>query len=319
MKIRSGFIVFVLFFFVTPAFSHPISIGSDTTKTKKLKFVVGSNEARLNMPLSINPDFYCLRMGRGGAKWNNVIGNTIGLVNYENRKIKIAFTISGFIALHDFDRYQFMSWQLWRGNLGSSVFLDSPDLDKFLGKNGRLVVELGWYHESQHVTDVVGYLYRFMDPRYVNVYSFRNADIRSFEYSVAGLCYDWQTPNKNWRLFVNPRYRYFPSSLLLNERQLIDAYSLEAGVHRKINNSIHFYIQGFYERINNNFVSKKFYYLGNWDKEPLVYQNLETGFTFQNREKRQFNIFLNYSKSNGRGLDFINVYEEYGMGFRIIL
>jgi hypothetical protein len=297
-----------------PSFSQ-----SDSIKINKLKFISGSNEARLNLPLSINPDFYCLKIARWGAKWSNSIGNTIGLINYEGKKIKITLSISGFIELHDFDKYQFMSWQLWRGNLGSSVFFNLPYFDNFLNKKGRLVIETGWYHESQHVTDLTAYAIHFLDLNSFNPYSFPNADIRSFEYYVIGFCYDWQTENKQWRLFFNPRYRQFPNTLLRNERILINAYSAEFGIHRKLSHYANLYAQGFYEKINNSFEAKKNNYVGNWNKEPFVYQNIEIGLIFQNKEKRQFNLFLNYSRSNGRGLDFINVYIEYGLGFRIVL
>jgi len=258
-------------------------------------------------------------MSRWGSKWSNMVGTTVGLVNYENSKMRISFSLSGFISVHDYSKYQFMSWQLWRGNLGSSIFFDSRKLDKKLSRNGRLITELGWYHESQHATDVLGYVYTFMNPVYANPFSFSNADIRSFEYFVTGLCYDWSGPGKKWRLFLNPRYRYFPSSLLLNERQLTNAFSVEGGIHRRLNKVLTTYIQGFYEKIHNSFVAKKKYYKGNWDKEPFIYQNLELGVTYQNEDKKQLNLFVNYSRSNGRGLDFTALYREYGIGFRIVM
>jgi hypothetical protein len=313
MNAKQVIFIFFFQFLVTPFNSQ-----TDST-TRRIKFISGSVDARLNLPVSINPDFYCLRMSRWGSKWNNLAGSTIGLVTYENKKIRASLSLSGFVSVHDFSKYQFMSWQLWRGNLGSSIFFNLPGLDKLLGKNGKIIGELGWYHESQHATDVFNYVYIFMDPVYMGPYGFNNADIRSFEYFVAGLCYDWQVPGKKWRLFLNPRYRHFPTSLLRNERILINAFSAEAGIHYKLNKSFTTYVQGFFEQINNAFVAKAKHYKSSWNKEPFIYQNLELGLTYQNTEKKQFNFFLNYSNSNGRGLDFTMLYREFGAGFRIVL
>ncbi len=314
MNVKQG--ILLLTFLVT--FKASVS-QTDSSRTYRLKFITGSVDARLNMPLSINPDFYCMRMSRWGVKWSNMAGSTVGLVNFENKKIHASLALSGFVSVHDYSKYQFMSWQLWRGNLGSSIFFNSRNFDKLLGKHGKVVAELGWYHESQHATDVIGYVYTFLEPRYADPYYYNNADIRSFEYVIAGLFYDWETPAKKWRFFINPRYRYFPESILRNERQLLNAFSAEAGVHYKINHSFTVYVQGFYEKIRNSFVASQKHFKGNWNKEPFVYQNLELGVTYHNAEKRQLNLFLNYSASNGRGLDFTALYKEFGAGFRIVL
>jgi hypothetical protein len=314
MNVKQRFFTLTLLIFFKGLFSQ-----TDSTRTQRIKFISGSVEARLDMPLSINPDFYCMRMSRWGSKWNNLVGSTVGLVNYDNKKVRVSLSLSGFVSVHDYSKYQFMSWQLWRGNLGSSIFFNSSNFDKLLGKNGKVVAELGWYHESQHATDVIGYVYTFLEPPFSDPHWFNNADIRSFQYFVAGVCYDWQIPGKNWRLFLNPRYRHFPKSLLRNERILINAFSTEAGIHYKLNKSFTTYVQGFFEKINNAFVAKEKHYKSNWNKDPFIYQNLEVGLTYQTEEKKQFNLFLNYSNSNGRGLDFIIQYREFGAGFRIVL
>ncbi len=281
-----------------------------------LSALANSYDARLGMPLSIHPDFACIKLTQDSGSWKNMVGQTFGFAAAETGHMNISVAISGFIELHDITG-QFMSWQMWRGNLGAGLYLEHKKLNRQLPLKSKLILQTGWNHESQHVTDMKTFIAEYTNLPHPD--SFNNGTARSFEYITVQLHYLLQTNNEQWNLIIRPGFRYYPQPLLADARRNQKyAFGIEAGIHRKIRKLWDVYIHGLYESINNDYVSNGFPYKYHWNKQPLLYRQIEAGLGF-NYNKKQCNLFMRYSNSNGRGLDYLRTFECVGGGFRFIL
>lgn len=291
---------------------------SDTVHSTRFSwsFQDNSYESRLRTPLSIHPDFQCIKISKDAGNWKNMAGQTFGLVRLKTATTEISSAASGYVELHDMSP-QFMSWQLWRGNLGIIIYLEDQRVNRLLFPRSRLIIQLGWHHESQHASDLKTYVREYTVLQYSA--DFNNASARSFEFLHAQAHYIFNTRSGRWVFVLRPGYRYYPQPLLSQAtRNLQSAYSLELGIHRKIQHSMGIYIHGCYESIQNGFRNAGYPYKYNWDGEPLIYRQLEAGLTLVHG-KRECSIFTRYNHSNGRGLDFLRTFEQVGCGLRFVL
>lgn len=272
------------------------------------------NEHRLELPHSINPDFHTFKMTRSGGKWRNMVGHNFGLVALEWPGLAVTAGPAGFVELHDFDKHQFMSWQLWRGNVGFNTYWDLKKLNQSLGKDSRLLFSLGWFHESQHAADVPNYVTRLTN---LTVFTFENGAMRSFEFYEAQVYFMQQSGPL--QLLLNAGGRYYPKPLLSTSRwHLESSFFGEIGLSGKVHQFVSLYANGYLEQVNNNFHSNEHGYILEWSAEPFLYRKMEVGIDLHNDQKQRFQFFGTYNYSNGRGLDFVRVYQEYGAGIRLI-
>src|ERR1043165_8938305 len=61
------------------AYKLPLTNLEDTAAIK-LSFLENSHDTRMGLPLSVNPDFACVRLGFDNALSKNMVGQNIGLV-----------------------------------------------------------------------------------------------------------------------------------------------------------------------------------------------------------------------------------------------
>ena len=261
--------------------------------------------------ISIDPDGFSMVVSRIGEKWNNKIGGEYDIDFLKGKRFSFGSSIGGFVNIHNFDEGQELSWQLWRGSVGISAFCDFHITDK-----SDIKAELSWIHESQHATDINAYTRKFI----LNPGLYDNAIARSFEYIKLNIGYLTQFPNNNWHQSLILGYRYYPLPLGYNSnRILLNSLSLEAGVDRKIYKRFYFYSSFYFENIYNNFIAGERNYLGDWFLEPFKYRILEIGLGNRNAKDKTLNLFFCFSNSNGRGLDFLQVSQSFGVGLRIVL
>lgn len=263
----------------------------------------------------IDPDANAVLLGFEGDKWNNKAGGTYEIKLMSNNQINIWATPGGFVNIHNIHSNQFMSWQLWRGNFGVSGFLEVHDV-KWLLPSSRLIWELAWNHESQHATDIKSYVYKYT---YMHPLTFDNGAVRSFEYFKIKANYLWHLSDDKLLLCLGGGYKYFPPPLLRTQRVLLNAAILEISMERKLFKNFFAYNKFYYETIRNDFVAQEMDYQGNWDKEPFRYRIVEAGIGHISNKHKITHLYLNYSHSNGRGLDFVEVFKSFGFGARFIL
>jgi len=265
---------------------------------------------------NIDPDSYSIELSKMGGKWNNKIGGAYSVELLDNRKINLATSLGAFVNLHDYSKNQSLSWQLWRGNLGLTALFEVKDIN-FIFNSGRLITKLSWIHESDHATDVVGYTNHFTN---ISSQDFNNGGARSFEYYKVSSKYFCNSRNNKWMFNIGIGYKYFSKPQLENTKQMLqNSFLFETGIKRNIFRRGYLYSEFYYENIKNSFVADQQGYTGSWNKEPFIYRILENGIGYVDNKERILNLFIRYSKSNGRGLDFIEVSEVYGLGLRIIL
>lgn len=273
------------------------------------------NEPFINN-LSIDPDAYSLVLSRIGRKWNNKIGGEYRVEFLNIKKFYAGASFGGFINLHDFNKDHILSWQLWRGSLGISTFFEFHDVN-WLTKSDRFITELSWIHESQHATDVNGYTQQFT---YFNAQDFMNGSIRTFEYYKLKANYFCHSPNHKWQLDLSLGYKYFPTPKGFEiQRILFNSILFEVGIEKRIFKRGFLYSKFYYENIKNNFIAQEQNYKGNWNKEPFIYRIFENGIVYINYKDKMICMYVYYSKSNGRGLDFTEVTESIGLGLRVVL
>lgn len=265
--------------------------------------------------ISIDPDSYSIVLSEIGNKWNNKIGGEYDINILKAENFNIWSSLGGFINIHNFKKGQMLSWQLWRGSMGISTFFEYHN-SKLSAHSTRFITELSWIHESQHATDLNLYTYIFISmPQ-----SFDNSSSRSFEYFKIKTNYITRFPNEKWQLFFNLGYKYYPKPFgLKSQRILLNSFLFETGIERNVFKGGFLYSNFYYENIYNDFIAKDQNYKGDWNKEPFIYRIFENGIGYRDSKDRIINMFFYFSKSNGRGLDFIALSESFGCGLRIVL
>lgn len=74
-------------------------------------------------------------------------------------------TLDAFFALENWSRSYPISYQSLRAHVGIDTAWALPALDAHLPAGGGLVAQLGWFHESDHVTDTLDYAAEMADPQ----------------------------------------------------------------------------------------------------------------------------------------------------------
>ena len=289
----------------------------------QLEWVRPLSKGRLNLPISIHPDFPGARFGKSATFWNNRIGLGLSFLTYKSSRFNLGFTLESFVNLHDLEPGQLISWQLWRAHVGGYFYLEAPQL--FPSKYGRLVFKTGYGHESQHATDQFSYVANFMT---IPPEAFNNATARSFEYFPFQLNYTWTDRKGDWLFLFAPEYKLYPRSgsgfkWVDTAWDITGSTALEIGVHRRIagnkETKLFAFVHGFVESIGNDFVSSQNGYWGNRNGEPLTYRSMEMGLLIKHREGTRMSFFVELTDSDGRGLDFPIRHRGIGLGFKIFL
>jgi hypothetical protein len=292
---------------------------------------------------SIHPDYGVFKFSKTGGKWRNMLGANICVTQYNNDKIGVALHVNPFVELHDFTPNQDMSWQLWRGHIGGNIYLTSKSLNKEIHKNFSAILGVGYTHESQHISSYWGYGNEFLtgknstgsfyydnsgNKHYYN-FTYNAANIRTGEYLELNLLLK-QKIGGCVEVFSNSAFKYFPKPIAQpSNYDLKRSVNEEIGIIVTATRNIKIHANYFGERIYNTFESNPNYkyptpyydYKKSWFHQPLIFNHIESGIILKNKEENDsyFNIFIGFQKSNGRGLDFINKYNEWYGGFKIIL
>ncbi len=301
----------LLFFVCFIAFA----IGAQELKSN-WQFMTINSKAPIIFPHSIDPDNGQLKLSQTGNKWRNMLGNTTNLVSFENRNWKAQLQSNFFVEIHDFEKGQWMSYDIWRGQMEGTVFVNSTKFDKLSKNKVKTIVGIGYGHESQHVTNYDGYLARYC-PYYnhwFRFYYFPAADLRTWEFFRFQALFS--TKVKGVDIWLRPSTKLYPKPILNTGNNIINksSWACEAGIKRDFKKKGTLSLNYFYERIENNYDPVKMHFLGKWKAGPFVYNYMELGW-LSNTAVR-FNPFVGYSISNGRGMDFAEKFNEFYYGFR---
>jgi len=264
----------------------------------------------------IDPDSYSIVLSRNDRFWNNKVGGEYTVTFSRSDKLTIRSSAGGFVNLHDFTRKQAFSWQMWRGNMGITTFLELKELS-WMSQGDELIFELGLAHESHHITDQLGYERSFLkDAKRIKFYHQTN----SFEYLKTSFRFIHPSSNLRYVWMGRVGLKYFPKPFLWGvNRQLLNSYFFEFMGSFKFYRSVSWFTSLYYELINNDYNLDDGIYYSSMNDEALNFLIIESGLSHINEKNQTFTVFLNYINSDGRGIDFNRYYKGFGWGIRIKL
>jgi hypothetical protein len=222
--------------------------------------------------------------------------------------------LPAFVEIYDFAPGNLFAWQLMRGNFGASVrWHMHHDVPVPLLGGISPSVSVSYHHESDH----------YLDREFENAFltpgstDFDNSTFSSFEYlRLSGIV----TSNDFAGIFtpeISFSTRWFPPPFATGQRKLKHSFAVGFQIQTTPIYQVDFYAAGFYERLATAFVAAEANFNSHFDHGNLIYRVVEIGGAYSASPGVRFNPFISYIHSNGRGLDFLSEYEEWGWGFRI--
>ena len=79
------------------------------------------------------------------------------------------------------------------------------------------------------------------------------------------------------------------------------------------------YTSVYIENMSNSYDNEKWGYLKDLAGEDLKYRIIEMGIVFKNKKEQTLGAYFYYTNSNGRGLDFVDNIDSFGVGTRFLL
>lgn len=270
---------------------------------------------------STDPDRAMLRYGVLGGRWQAMAGEGIVLVGGPLGGVRAAIALEGFLELVNFTDDQPVPWESFRANIGLNTHWEAPNLARaILPPDGRLFFALGWFHESDHAANLQRYMNDYLT-NFGAITRFDNANFSAYEYFKLRL--SWQQLLWGGRIATQTAVgaRIFTPSINPGSiRGLRWAFQSEARVSVRATKTIHPFVAGYFELINNDFVAAREGFRGGLDHEPLRYQTISTGVALRSARGSMVIPEIVYSNSHGRGIDFPRFYgTEFGFRLNFLL
>jgi hypothetical protein len=224
-------------------------------------------------------------------------------------------TFGGFLALVNIDEYQAMPWQTYRANMGINTIWRSRRLDeRVLPDDGSFILELGFFHESDHAASVDAFRDRFL---LTPGDRFDNGNFSAYEYFKLRLRYEQRFLDERVALLNAIGGRFFtPSFNPGDRRELLAAFNVETRGSFRLVSRLFAFLGIYYELVGNRFSSAANDMRYSLEETPLHYLIVETGFSWRSRGGHSFQISFLYSRSHGRGLDFTLLRPNLGLMIR---
>lgn len=273
---------------------------------------------------SLDPDLPGVRYRLLSGRWEGKAGDAVVLTGLRRPELTVALSLSGFIELINFQRWYPVCWETWRGHVGLDSVWQIPALDERLPAGGHLIGQLGYFHESDHVTNSYAYLLaygdldRTDDPKDVLV-EFPNGDLSSFEELRLRLAWTQPLGAGPWTLRLAVAGRAFPPSLdEYTPRRMRGAIGGELWISRRLGARRDLYLAGYLEHVAQEFDPVAAWLRPELAPEALDYRVLELGLRRVGVYGTSVEPHLLLSDSDGRGVDFVEDYGlEWGIGFRV--
>jgi hypothetical protein len=280
-------------------------------------YYLESSKKILQLPLSIDPDEPLFEYsGQGGTVWHGKTGIQIILIGIGSKYINSYLTMTGFFEAHNFTPGLPICFQLSRSNVGFNSIWE-PNLGKYnFMRNKRIIFELGFNHESDHIVSVDSYENHFLIDE---LHSIDYINFSAFEYLKPAVTYSQELFDQKIHTsasFGLKRFFYVNTGSI---RKMNNSFLCEMTIRFKVYR--HFFVRGsgYYESISNDFVSREEGFRIPHNKENYRWKIGEFGFEVNNPEGADFVLFYKYENSNGRGADFLKKYEGSGFGIKFFI
>ncbi len=266
---------------------------------------------------SVDPDEPKLKYETVGGRWRAMAGGHLGIYGVHTPSLTFATSISGFIQLINLDDEQPVPWETFRANVGINTFWASRALSRaLLPAGGRLLGELGWFHESDHVANERAFRSRFLrDSSLLDEPArFDNGDLSSYEYFKLRLGYQ-QTLGRLTTVFSGGLRIFTPSINSGAKRELEYGLQTQGRVDVQLTASLHLWTALYLESLTNDFDGATSGFARPERGAPLLYRTLHIGMSLRDDAFRVASLYLVYNRSNGRGINFTERYgDELGVG-----
>jgi hypothetical protein len=275
------------------------------------------SNANIVSRIAIDPDYPSIQVSRIGGKWKNKVGASIPFLSGNIHKTEFSISIDPFVEIHDFSPNNDFSWQLWRGSLGMNIsWIVNVDNHTSFIIPTTIILHAGYFHESEHATSS-DFTTEFTN--YFFFESFPNGTFGSFEYikATAGSVH---VINSSSMVYLSLGCKYFPQPIEGGaSRELKNALSVQTAFNHMLNESFSTYASAYFEMIGTNFDAASNKFKSNFSRGTLYYRTVEFGVEFPLPRDAHASPFLMYTHSSGRGLDFLENYDDFGGGVRVIL
>ena len=265
----------------------------------------------------LDPDAPALRYGWVG-RWRAMGGGSVLLFGARSYALDIGISLDGFVELVNFTNRSPVPWETFRGFLGVDLHFESTYVNKrAMPPQGRLILKLGWFHESDHAVAVTSFINRYGDGT-LNPSNFENGDLSSYEhFKIRGLWVQELLGRMQLQLTLGGRI-FTPPIDPYALRELRWSLFAEARLTVRVRTPLHVFVGVFTEVVDHRFDTDAARFRDDLADRPLRYLLLATGIEIRGWERRALVLQLLYSYSHGRGLDFAEDFgHELGVVFEL--
>jgi len=264
---------------------------------------------------SADPDEPGFRLTYYGARAEAMVGGQLVLFGRSSPKVDFALALGSFLALANLDDRSALPWETLRAGLGGNILLRSRWLEaQIMPPQSALILELGYFHESDHAVSESRYRTRFLsDPSS----EFDNGNFSSFEHFKVRLRYQQRIAGDRISLLVAVGGRFFTPSMNSDDRRkLVAAFSGEARFSVRLVSRLFAFVAGFYELLGNDFDGALEGFSAHLEGDLLHYLLAEAGIAYRPAGGHMISLSAIFNRSNGRGIDFPDLRTEWGVGLR---
>ena len=247
-----------------------------------------------------------------------MVGAELGIFGYFSPEFKYMLTVAPFLNLYDTYK-SFVPFMLWRGSLGIKNYLEFSGLA--WSKDNRFIIKLGLVHESDHFTGGVD------SDSSTEYWIDYDLYFSHMNYLDLGFISVNNLSGKDSVLVFNAGYKYNLNNsfdiagYLRADRTPVHYIYGEGSLTLKANDTTDIYFSAYLEKIFNtpDFLKDYSLHPGILSATGSDYLYLNLGVKFKGSSGINYQPFLIYSYSNGRGVDYLMREDVYGLGIRIVI
>jgi hypothetical protein len=271
---------------------------------------------------SLDPDApvssYRVLSGRHESK----LGTRLAAPSIDGPNLRQMTTLDAFFALENWSRSYPISYQTLRANVGIDTAWALPGLDARLPAGGGLVAQLGWFHESDHVTDTLDFAESQSDPRLdptVFHDQFDWANFSSYELLRGRLRYAQPLGLSRWTLFLTADgRRYLEPINPAGGRALTVGWAAEGRLSLQLSDRRALYAAARVDRSHHGLDPRSVGLKEGAAPGLLRQDQAELGVDLRSDGPRVQLAALG-RRGDGRGADFVADYGlEWGLGLRLM-
>jgi hypothetical protein len=280
-----------------------------------------SDQALLHVGPDMDPDGAWAGYGGQARRWTAHIGTHLSLFGGERGPVVASLGLQGFTEIANFTGSVPVSYESFRAHIGLDSLWSIPALDASLPTGGRLHARLGYFHESDHVSDYDTFERRWVEGEVIGagtdfetiIYEdYDDDNVSSYEF--VRLRVVWQQPwGDRWTttLSAEPR-RFTPDLNPYARRALRWGAAGEGRVAARLTESGSLALGMRFERWWHDFNPVAVGLRPGLGVAPSTWASAEVAWQWEVRADHTVVPYLAVSDGNGRSADF---FVDHGLGW----